>query len=106
MSHHIAWTLAAVTAGGGIYAGIVRNSRPSLAAGVVIGTAYAASGYLIQNNKDNGVELATATSGLLFGAMAPRALRLRAPAPIVLATAGLIGTAYYGKKLYEQEYGV
>ncbi|KAJ3345678.1 mitochondrial glycerol-3-phosphate dehydrogenase, partial [Kappamyces sp. JEL0680] len=70
------------------------------------GTAYAASGYLIQNNKNNGVELATATSGLLFGAMAPRALRLRAPAPIVLATAGLIGTAYYGKKLYEQEYGV
>ncbi|KAJ3317203.1 hypothetical protein HDV06_001847 [Boothiomyces sp. JEL0866] len=91
---------------GGI-AGFARaKSRPSLIAGLAFGTLYATSGYLLDKNKDYGVELAAGTSVLLLGAMAPRAIRTRKIPPITLAVVGLIGTAYYGKKLQEQIQGV
>jgi uncharacterized membrane protein (UPF0136 family) len=62
--------------------------------------------YLIANNKDNGIEIATATSVLLVGAMGPRALKTRKPVPAGLASLGLASSAYYGFKLNQQINGV
>ncbi|KAJ3273407.1 hypothetical protein HDV01_004477 [Terramyces sp. JEL0728] len=103
---HLAFAFSGICALGGV-AGFARTkSRPSLIAGLAFGTLYATSGYLLDKNKEHGVELATGTSALLFGAMVPRAIRTRKIPPITLAIVGLVGTAYYGKKLQEQIQGV
>lgn len=106
MSHHIAFTLGALTTAGGLYAGLVKGSKPSLAAGALFGGAFLASGWMMKENKANGVELALGTSALLFGAILPRALKTRLPAPVVLSFIGATGSLYYGRKLYQQFYGV
>ncbi|KAI9004802.1 transmembrane proteins 14C-domain-containing protein [Gaertneriomyces semiglobifer] len=106
MSHHPAYTFAGLTALGGAIGYAKTKSRPSLIAGLAFGALFGTAGYLIQNNQDYGVELATGTSVLLLSAMAPRALKTRKPVPIGLSTVALLGTYYYGKKIYEQVYGV
>ncbi|KAJ3035074.1 hypothetical protein HDV00_004338 [Rhizophlyctis rosea] len=106
MSHHPAYTLAGLTAVGGIIGYSRTRSTPSLIAGLSFGALYAVSGYLLKENKDYGVELASATSLLLLGAMGPRAARTRKPVPTLLSVVGLAGAGYYGKKWYEFNYGV
>lgn len=64
------------------------------------------SGYLIKENKNNGIELALGTSGVLFGAILPRAVRTKLPVPMTLALIGATGSIYYGRKLYQQLNGV
>ena len=91
---------------GGIYGFLRTNSKPSLVGGLVIGSMYLSSSYLIKNNKDGGYQLAVGTSVLLSGVMARRALVVRAPIPIMMFSCGLLGTAYYGLKLKEEIYGV
>ena len=66
---------------GGLMGFARQGSMPSLVAGVSLGLMYGTSGYLIANNKEGGVELATATSVLLCGAMIPKALRTRKRMP-------------------------
>ncbi|TPX65465.1 hypothetical protein SpCBS45565_g05121 [Spizellomyces sp. 'palustris'] len=106
MSHHPAYTLGGVCALGG-YIGYQRTrSRPSLIAGLAFGALYTLSGYLIQNNLNYGIELATGTSALLLAAMGRRALKTRKPVPSVLAVLGVVGSGYYGRKLWEQINGV
>ena len=58
--------------------------------------------YLLQGNKDYGVELAASISGLLVAAMAKKAIKTGKPVPVTLTVLGLVGAAYYGKKWYEQ----
>ena len=106
MSHHIAFTLSLLSCSGGIYGFVKKASKPSLVAGLAFASAFAYSGYLIKTNKDNGFEIATGSSALLLGAMAKRALKTRQPVPILMASIGTLGLSYYGKKLYEQEYGI
>ena len=66
MSHHVALTLGALTPAGGLYAGLVKGSRPSMAAGALFGGLYLTSGWLIKENKNNGIELAFGTSVNIF----------------------------------------
>ena len=75
---------------------------PSLVAGLAFGTLYTASAKLINENKDYGVELATATSAVLGAAMLPRAIKTRKPVPVALSLTAVLGLTYYGHKLYEQ----
>lgn len=46
------------------------------------------------------------TSGVLVGAMVPRAAKTRKPVPIAMSVIGLAGLAYHSKKLFEELYGV
>ncbi|KAI8845494.1 transmembrane proteins 14C-domain-containing protein [Chytridium lagenaria] len=106
MSHHTANTLAGVCAVGGIMGYVKAKSLPSLIAGLTFASLYAYSGYLIQSNADYGVELATATSVVLLGAMGPKALRTRKPVPLIMSAIGTLGTSYYGLKVYQNYNGV
>jgi uncharacterized membrane protein (UPF0136 family) len=65
-------------------------------------------GYLLKQNKDYGAELALANSVVLLGAGASRTIKTKAkaPVPIGLATAGLLASLYYAKKVKEFRYGV
>ncbi|KAI9336337.1 transmembrane proteins 14C-domain-containing protein [Obelidium mucronatum] len=106
MADHMSNALAVVCSVGGV-AGYVRGkSVPSLVAGLSFGALYAFSGNLIKRNADYGHELALGTSLVLMGAMGPRALKTKARAPVGLFTLGSLGAAYFGKKLYQQTYGV
>jgi uncharacterized membrane protein (UPF0136 family) len=78
------------------------RSIPSLVAGVSIGALYAVSGYLIQTNRNYGVELATATGILLTSAMLKKAVTTRKPVPVTMALVGTLSTIYYLRKWSEQ----
>ncbi|KAI8826044.1 transmembrane proteins 14C-domain-containing protein [Fimicolochytrium jonesii] len=106
MSHHPAFTLGGLCAIGGAIGYSRTRSRPSLIAGLAFGALYSVSGYLLQQNAEYGAPLAAVTSALLLGSMGPRALRTRKPVPIMLAFLGTLGSAYYGKLVYEGYYGV
>ena len=77
MAAHLAYSVAGLTAIGGLTGYIRQKSVPSLIAGLAFAGLYATSGSLIAGNKDFGVELATLTSLLLSGAMVPRAIKTR-----------------------------
>ena len=62
--------------------------------------------YLIQNNQNYGIELATGTSALLLAAMAPRAIKTKKNVPMMLTLLGIVGSGYYGRKFWEQINGV
>jgi uncharacterized membrane protein (UPF0136 family) len=66
------------------------------------------SGYLIQENKDYGTEVALGNSIALLGASVPRIIKTggRAPVPLGLGTVGALATWYYQKKVREFRYGV
>jgi uncharacterized membrane protein (UPF0136 family) len=102
MSHHPSVTLGSLCTIGGIYGFLKTKSKPSLVGGLFIGSCYFCSGYLIKENKDYGIQSAFMTSILLSGLMAKRAVVVRSPVPIGMASLGLIGTFYYGRKLYEE----
>ena len=58
MSHHPAYTIGGLCAVGGTAAFISKRSKPSLIAGVTTGLLFIYSGYLIQENRNYGHELA------------------------------------------------
>ena len=98
--------MAALSCSGGIYGYIRKSSRPSLIAGLAFGATFGIAGYLIKNNKDYGIEVASGASLLLVSAMLPRAIKTRQGVPILMATIGTLGVGYYGKKMYEQSNGI
>ncbi|KAJ2612662.1 hypothetical protein H4S08_002597 [Coemansia sp. RSA 1365] len=106
MSHHTAYSMAGICAVGGAIGYAKGRSIPSLVAGVGIGAVYCYAGLRIQKNQEYGHELALAASSLLLFAMGPKALRTRAPVPVVMSTLGTASAAYYSKKSYEDRYGV
>ncbi|CBF87113.1 transmembrane proteins 14C-domain-containing protein [Aspergillus tetrazonus] len=108
MAEHPSITLSALLSAGGVAGYLKTRSRPSLIAGLGLGVSYAFSGYLLKQNKDYGAELALANSVVLLGAGASRTIKTKAkaPVPIGLATAGLLASLYYAKKVKEFRYGV
>jgi uncharacterized membrane protein (UPF0136 family) len=100
MSHHLAYSCAALCASGGI-AGFVRaKSIPSLVAGSAFAILFTASAFLIKNNKDYGYELATVTSAVLAASMAKKAFSGKF-IPIGLVGMSMLSGAYYGRKMLE-----
>ncbi|KAJ2775559.1 hypothetical protein IWQ57_000370 [Coemansia nantahalensis] len=106
MSHHPSYSMAALCAVGGAIGYVKGRSLPSLVAGMGIGAVYWYAGQRIQKNQDYGHDLALAASSLLLFAMGPKALRTRAPVPVVMSTLGTASAAYYSKKVYEDRFGV
>lgn len=95
---HPAYTMAALCGIGGVSGYVRRGSVPSLLFGVGLGSAYAYSGKLIQENADYGIEAAVASSAAVTLAMLPRAITTRKPVPITVTVLGIGALAYYGKK--------
>ncbi|RIA96510.1 transmembrane proteins 14C-domain-containing protein [Glomus cerebriforme] len=106
MSHHPSYTMAVICAIGGIAAFSKARSKPSLIAGIGVGTLYGIAGYVIKNNKDYGNETALAASILLAGSMVPRAIKTKKPIPLSLGVLSIGVGAYYAKKIYEYRVGV
>ena len=106
MSHHPSLTLGSACILGGFYGFMKTGSKPSLIGGLVTGSLYLTSSYLLKENKDGGLQLAVGTSALLMGSMARRALIVRAPVPMAMFSMGALATAYYGKALKEDIYGI
>jgi len=96
---HPAYTMAAACGIGGV-AGFVRSgSAPSLFFGVGLGGLYAYSGKLLQENADNGIELASASSAALSAVSVARIAKAGPkPVPVTFGLLGASALAYYGKK--------
>ncbi|KAI5453593.1 hypothetical protein NCC49_005417 [Naganishia albida] len=99
MSHHPAYTMSTLCFLGGAIGYARTRSIPSMVAGLAIGSLYALSGLRMREGMSYGYEGAAGTSGLLLGAMLPRALRLRAPVPIALSLASTAAGGYYLKAI-------
>ncbi|KAA0160510.1 hypothetical protein FNF27_01445 [Cafeteria roenbergensis] len=95
-SSHAAFTMAALTAGLGVYGYMSKRSMPSLVAGVAFGAVYAASGYLINNGRDEyGHIVGAVASAALVGVMGPKYMKTRAAFPPgVLAVSGAVVGSY------------
>ncbi|OJI99676.1 hypothetical protein ASPVEDRAFT_126722 [Aspergillus versicolor CBS 583.65] len=108
MAEHPSFTLSALLSAGGVAGYLKTRSTPSLVAGLGLGVSYAASGYLLKQNKDYGAELALGNSLLLLGSGVARSIKTKAkaPVPLGLAAAGLLASFYYQKKVREFRYGV
>ncbi|KAJ1757665.1 hypothetical protein GGH12_002672 [Coemansia sp. RSA 1822] len=106
MSHHPSYAMAGLCAIGGIMGLIKGRSFVSLVAGMGIGSIYWFAGRRIEKNQTMGHDIALSASTLLLFFMAPKALRTRAPVPIIMTTLGTASTAYEAKKSYEEVYGV
>ncbi|KAJ2158992.1 hypothetical protein GGF46_003360 [Coemansia sp. RSA 552] len=98
--------MAGICAIGGAIGFAKGRSVPSLVAGVGIGAVYAYAGWKIQKNEYRGYDVALLASSLLLFAMGPKAFRTRSIVPVTMTTMGTAATAYYGKKAYEERYGV
>ncbi|KAK7749655.1 hypothetical protein SLS53_000233 [Cytospora paraplurivora] len=84
------------------------GSKPSLIAGVGLGTSYALAGYLLKENKNYGAETALGSSIALFAAASSRCIKTKwkAPVPLGLFATGGLATYYFLKKYKEFNYGV
>jgi uncharacterized membrane protein (UPF0136 family) len=106
MSHHLAFTLGTVSIMGGTFGFFKKQSLPSLLGGIVIGSLFLSSSFLISKNKDYGVELALGTSMLTSTIMVRRAVRTRQLVPVGMVTIGMVGCGYYGYKMKQQINGI
>jgi len=101
---HLANTLSALTALGGV-AGFVRaNSARSLVGGGLLAAALGYGGHLIATpgSQERGFRLAAGASGVLALVMGARYLRTRALVPAgALALVGGASAAYHGAKWAE-----
>ncbi|CAJ2501547.1 Uu.00g044000.m01.CDS01 [Anthostomella pinea] len=95
--HYIAYSLGALTAGGGTMGYVKTGSVPSIAAGMTVGILYGLGGYRIQTRQPYGVELALLASIILGGSSIPRALRLRKTVPTILSLVSLFGLLTFGR---------
>ena len=111
MSHHPATTLSILSITGGVIGYATKRSKPSLIAGLVLGSLFAFSSHLIQNPSSaaseylggnvGGYEVALGTSLVLSTAMAKRALKQRSLVPLTMFTGGLLGAGYYAYQIYQ-----
>ena len=101
---HPAFTLSALCGIGAIAAYSRKGSVPSLIAGGALAVVFGASGYLLKQNADWGLELALAGSATLLAAGSVRAVKAPKKAiPFTLVVLGGVSTAYYVQK-YNQFY--
>lgn len=101
-SAHAAFAVGALLCAGGI-AGFVRaSSKPSLFAGVGLGSLMLLSGIIIQKGEDlQGHTLALITSGLVVAGTLPRAIKTQKVVPAAVAAVGLVSALYQGQKVRE-----
>ncbi|KAI8893649.1 transmembrane proteins 14C-domain-containing protein [Globomyces pollinis-pini] len=104
MSETVALTFGTASIFGGLYGYHLKRSKPSLLAGVGVGSLYLTSAYLMHQQKLSGTALAFGTSGLLFGAIIPRAISIKKGPPVVLAVMSFTGLAYFGYKYQEEKF--
>ncbi|KAK4449243.1 transmembrane proteins 14C-domain-containing protein [Podospora aff. communis PSN243] len=97
-----AFILGALTASGGIIGFARTGSKPSIIAGVSVGTLYGLGGLQIQNAGSYGVELALLASAVLAGSSIPRAIRGRKPIPTALSLLATYGLYTFGSAFRAQ----
>ena len=102
-SSHLTFTMATVVGAGGVMGYVKGRSVPSLAAGLIFGGIFAASGYMINNGREvAGFRTGLHTSALLAGVMGARFIKSRKVMPAgALAALSLISSGYHGKKYVE-----
>ncbi|KAL4518182.1 hypothetical protein Ndes2526A_g01369 [Nannochloris sp. 'desiccata'] len=102
-SSHLSYTLGFLSAVGGLSEFIKTGSKPSLIAGLGIGSLYIYGGYLINNGQSEvGHKVNVSAAVLLAGAMVPRYLKTKKIWPAgVMGAAGLMSLLYEGKKSLE-----
>lgn len=71
--------LATVGALGGTVAFLRKKSLPSLIGGLGFSALYAISGYLIQNNKDYGIQMATGPLNVFLESVGMRGVKVARP---------------------------
>lgn len=101
-SAHASYAVGTILCAGGL-AGYVRTqSKPSLYAGVGLGSLMVVSGMVIQSGDDfRGHTLALIASGLVVGGTLPRAIKTQKVVPTAIALQGLVSGVYQGRKVWE-----
>ena len=96
---HAAAGLAALNVLGGIAGSVISKKGSSAFAGVLLGSAFAYSAFLISSpgETERGLRLATVVSALQAGAMGRRAWVSRKPVPAALAAAGAVSLVYHAR---------
>ncbi|KAJ3345679.1 hypothetical protein HDU91_007270 [Kappamyces sp. JEL0680] len=64
----------------------------------IFGVFYAVAGHYAGQRLVFGARLAVVTSLMLLGAMAPKAIRTKAPVPTLMTVLGLLGLFFYSQK--------
>ena len=102
-SAHLAFTMSALTLGGGVAGYATARSMQSLFAGLLFGGGFGCSGYLINEGEQvRGFRLATVNSLLLSGLMGLRYARTRKVMPALpLTVLGIASAYYHGNKYIE-----
>jgi uncharacterized membrane protein (UPF0136 family) len=102
-SSHLTFTVAALTAAGGVMGYAKKKSTRSLAAGLIFGASFAFAGHLINSGEaERGFKAATLASAALALPMGFRAIKFRQPFPSgALAGIGVASGVYHGMKWQE-----
>mmetsp|Transcript_9410 Transcript_9410/g.14190 ORF Transcript_9410/g.14190 Transcript_9410/m.14190 type:complete len:109 (-) Transcript_9410:120-446(-) len=100
-SAHPCLAMAALTSFGGIYGFMKKGSKASAMAGLFFGGVYAAAGYMIGENMEEGHDLAVVNSTVLALFMGPRAWKTGKMMPGgVVAGCALLAGSYNAYKSY------
>jgi len=92
---------------GGVAGYLKAKSVPSLLAGLIVGSLYAYSSYVItEGNPATGFLIGAGTSTILFMAMGARFIKTKKPMPAGVAALGLAVGLYNAKKWSEWTHGV
>ncbi|KAG2388102.1 hypothetical protein C9374_000952 [Naegleria lovaniensis] len=102
-SQHISNTMALLLSVGGVAAYYNKRSKPSLIAGLALGSAFAVSSYLISQQKHfEGHVLASASSIALLGAGVSRYFKAsNKTIPLTLIVLGALSSYYQINKAME-----